>query len=92
MEIGTPDFGIIDVKPAEEIANALQAYVEIGSKITGVAIDSIDTALSRDMKVEDHTTVTELVAHGCKRFDALVWFSAKSHGQQRSFQSIVLTE
>jgi hypothetical protein len=73
--LGTPDFKIIDINP-QEIAKALQNYLDRGSKLTGVSLDDIKTAIPGDIANYRAVTLVQLLEAGMKIFDALVWLSA----------------
>jgi hypothetical protein len=73
--LGTPDFKIIDINP-QEIAKALQNYLDRGSKLTGVSLDDIKTAIPGDIANYRTVTLVQLLEAGMKIFDALVWLSA----------------
>lgn len=72
---GTPDFKIIDIIP-EDVAKALQLYLERGSKLTGVSLDDIKTSLAKKIDNQSTVTLAQLLGAGMKIFDALVWLTA----------------
>jgi hypothetical protein len=73
---GVPDFGLIHINP-EETAKAFQAYLETASKLTGVALDDINTSVAHVPNDVSKITLTELLGIGMKLFDAIVWLTAK---------------
>lgn len=73
--IASPNFGIIDINPAE-VADALQVYVERGSRLTGVALDDLDLTTCRTLTAAEQNTLAGLISGGVKLFDAIVWLSA----------------
>jgi hypothetical protein len=78
---GTPDFGLIHIDP-EEVAKALQTYLNTGSRLTGVSLDDINRAIINDPENKDNPTLVDLLKVGMKLFDAIVWLTAgkpKSH-------------
>jgi hypothetical protein len=74
--VGVPDFGLIHIDPTET-AKAFQAYLDTASKLTGVSLDDISTAVSRMPADVSKVTLTELLSVGMKLFDAIVWLTAK---------------
>lgn len=72
---GTPDFKVVDIDP-RVIANVLQAYLERGSKLTGVSLDDIKTALPKAIPNPTTVNLAQLLDAGMKLFDALVWLQA----------------
>jgi hypothetical protein len=72
---GNPNFKIVDIDPTA-IAKALQIYLERGSKLTGVSLDDIKTALPKVVTNPATATLVNLLEAGMKIFDALVWLSA----------------
>lgn len=75
VNTGVPDFKIVDIDP-QEIAKALQAYLERGSKLTGVSLDDIKTSLAKSIVDPKKATLLDLIQAGMKIFDALVWLTA----------------
>lgn len=73
--LGVPDFKIVDID-VQAVANALQGYLARGSKLTGVSLDDIKTALPGAVRDPSKATLVELLNAGMKIFDALVWLSA----------------
>jgi len=73
--VGTPDFKIIDINP-QEVAKALQVYLDRGSKLTGVSLDDISTSVISLPPDASKVTLTDLIALGMKLFDAIVWLTA----------------
>lgn len=73
--LGTPDFKIVDID-AHEVAKALQAYLERGSKLTGVSLDDISTSVTSVPSTVSKITLVELLGLGMKLFDAIVWLNA----------------
>lgn len=73
--LGVPDFKIVDID-VQAVANALQSYLARGSKLTGVSLDDITTALPGAVSNPAKATLVELLNAGMKIFDALVWLSA----------------
>lgn len=72
---GTPDFKIIDIDP-QEVAKALQSYLERGSKLTGVSIEDISTSVYEIPPNTSTANLVDLVTRGMKLFDAIVWLTA----------------
>jgi hypothetical protein len=73
--VGVPDFKITDID-VQEVAKALQAFLERGSKLTGVSIDDISTSVHEIPVNEKGATLTTLLNAGMKLFDAIVWITA----------------
>lgn len=73
--LGTPEFNTIDID-AQEVSKALQKYLERGSKLTGVSIDDVSTAVLELPADPKKATLAELVSKGMKLFDAIVWITA----------------
>jgi len=73
--IGTPNFNIVDID-AQEVAKALQLYLERGSKLTGVSVDDISTNVYQLPTDPRTATLTDLITRGMKLFDAIVWLTA----------------
>lgn len=73
--VGSPDFNVIDIN-AEEVAKALQVYLERGSKLTGVSLDDINTSVTKMPADSKKATLTDLLECGMKLFDAIIWLSA----------------
>lgn len=72
---GTPNFRVIDINP-QEVAKALQSYLERGSKLTGVSLDDISVGVDSMPADPSKITLVSLIEHGMKLFDAIVWLSA----------------
>lgn len=79
--LGTPDFNIIDIDP-QEVAKALQSYLERGSKLTGVSLDDISTSLCELPSNPEKATLSDLTTRGMKLFDAIVWLTAGRPGSR----------
>jgi len=73
--LGTPDFKTVDIIP-QDVARALQVYLERGSKLTGVSLDDIKTSLVKRIDDQKKVTLVELLGAGMKIFDAIVWLTA----------------
>lgn len=73
--VGNPDFNVIDINP-EEVAKALQLYLERGSKLTGVSLDDINTGVLSLPTDQSKETIASLLGRGMRLFDAIVWLSA----------------
>jgi len=73
--VGNPDFKVIDID-SNEVARALQSYLERGSRLTGVAIEDISTAVSSQPAAGNKATLVQLLEVGMKLFDAIVWLTA----------------
>jgi len=73
--LGAPDFGLIHIDP-EQTARAFQAYLDTASKLTGVSLDDINTNVSTMPANVAKVTLVDLLAHGMKLFDAIVWLTA----------------
>jgi hypothetical protein len=73
--LGNPQFGLIHIDP-EETAKAFQVYLETASKLTGVSLDDITVTVSQAPPASDKITLTWLLEHGMKLFDAVVWLTA----------------
>lgn len=73
--LGAPNFGLIHIDP-EHTAKAFQAYLDTASKLTGVSLDDINTNVSTMPASVSQVTLTDLLAHGMKLFDAIVWLTA----------------
>lgn len=73
--LGAPDFKTVDID-AQEVAKALQRYLERGSKLTGVSLDDISTSVSTMPDDAKKVTLVGLVEKGMKLFDAIVWLTA----------------
>lgn len=76
-KFGVPDFRVIDIDPAA-VAQCLQAYVDRGSRLTGVSLDDIQLGVTRVPQNIRTATLTDLLAVGMKLFDAIVWLTAGS--------------
>lgn len=72
---GIPDFKVIDIDP-NEVAKALQTYLERGSRLTGVAIEDISTAVISQPTGGNKANLVQLLEVGMKLFDAIVWLTA----------------
>jgi hypothetical protein len=77
---GVPDFGIIHIDTIE-VAKVFQAYVESGSKLTGVSIEDIDTSVISLPSDQSEVTLVELLKLGMKLFDAVVWLTSDRQGE-----------
>jgi hypothetical protein len=73
--LGDPDFGLIHIDP-EETAKAFQVYLETASKLTGVSLEDISVAVSEAPSAGQKVTLSWLLDHGMKLFDAVVWLTA----------------
>jgi len=73
--VGTPDFKVIDIDP-QEVAKALQVYLERGSRLTGVSIEDISVSVFELPADVTKCTLTDLIIKGMKLFDAIVWLTA----------------
>jgi hypothetical protein len=72
---GSPDFKIIDIDPIS-VANALQEYLQRGSRLTGVSLDDLNLAVLSLPPNMDKVNLVGLLELGMKLFDAIVWLSA----------------
>lgn len=72
---GVPTFQIIHIDP-KEVARAFQAYLETGSKLTGVDLDDINTGVAAMPQNVATVTLSELISQGMRLFDAVVWLTA----------------
>jgi hypothetical protein len=72
---GVPVFNIIHIDP-EPVARAFQAYLNTGSKLTGVDLNDISTSVTAMPNNAASVTLSELISLGMKLFDAIVWLSA----------------
>jgi len=72
---GVPNFKAIDIDPAQ-VAAAFQAYINRGSQLTGVSLDDIDCGLHTMVNNPATVTLSDLLGHGMKLFDAMVWLTA----------------
>jgi hypothetical protein len=72
---GVPNWKIIDID-AEEVAKCLQDYVSRGSKLTGVSLDDIDLRVIDGITDASKATLVDLLEHGMKLFDSLIWLTA----------------
>lgn len=82
--LGKPDFKIIHIDP-KEVAQAFQVYLESASKLTGVSLDDISTSVNEMPADVNKVTLAQLLEHGMKLFDAVVWLTAgrpKTHPLQ----------
>jgi len=73
--IGNADFKVIDIDPVT-VAAVLQTYLNRGSKLTGVSLDDIKTALPKAVNNHSTATLNDLLLAGMKLFDAIVWLTA----------------
>lgn len=73
--LGVPDFGLIHID-AEETAKAFQLYLETASKLTGVSLEDISLSVTELPADQQKVTVTWLLQHGMRLFDAIVWLTA----------------
>lgn len=73
--LGLPDFNLIHIDP-EQTARAFQAYLDTASKLTGVSLDDISLRIAKPIANVDATNLAELLRHGMKLFDAMVWLHA----------------
>lgn len=73
--VGSPEFGLIHIDPVET-AKAFQIYLETASKLTGVSLDDITVTVSSEPPSSDKITLTWLLQHGMKLFDAVIWLTA----------------
>jgi len=74
--LGVPDFKIIHID-AIETAKAFQAYLDTASKLTGVSLDDINRSVKKMPQDVSKVTLVELMEHGMKLFDAIVWLTAR---------------
>jgi len=88
---GVPDFKVVDIDP-EYVAQALSLYIERGSKRTGVSLDEISVSVDALPGAKDSVTLTWLIGHGMKLFDAIVWLSAGSPSTHPLVVDNTLTE
>jgi hypothetical protein len=72
---GVPTFQIIHIDP-EPVAKAFQAYLDTGSKLTGVDLNDISTAVASMPTNPATVTLSELISLGMRLFDAVVWLTA----------------
>lgn len=72
---GIPDFQLVHIDP-EEVAHAFQSYLDTGSKLTGVSLEDIKTAVSVVPADPQKATLTDLIGIGMPLFDAVVWLTA----------------
>jgi len=72
---GVPDFGLIRIDPLET-ALAFQAYLDTASNLTGVSLDDIDLTIMSMPPDVSKVTLVDLLKHGMKLFDAVVWLTA----------------
>jgi hypothetical protein len=72
---GVPNFNVIDIDP-QVVAQCLQDYVNRGSRLTGVSLDDISCRVTDGINDPKKATLVELLEHGMKLFDALVWLTA----------------
>jgi hypothetical protein len=70
-----PDFGIVDVSPVD-LARVLQIFLDRGSQLTGVPLDSISLSVFSLPPNPIAATLTDLLNSGMKFFDAVIWLSA----------------
>lgn len=88
---GIPDFKVIDIDP-QEVAKALQLYLQRGSKLTGVSIEDISTAVSILPPAGNKATLVDLLQVGMKLFDAIVWITANRPAERPLTVSPTLTK
>jgi len=72
---GVPTFKITHIDPAE-VAKAFQVYLDTGSKLTGVDLDDISSAVAQLPSNAATVTLSELISLGMRLFDAVVWLTA----------------
>jgi hypothetical protein len=72
---GIVNFGVHHIDPIE-VAKAFQTYLDTGSKLTGVSLDDISTAVSIVPNDPTRVTLVDLLKIGMKLFDAVVWLTA----------------
>jgi hypothetical protein len=72
---GVPTFKIVHIDPVE-VAKAFQAYLDTGSKLTGVDLDDISTSVASMPANSSTVTLSELISLGMRLFDAVVWLTA----------------
>lgn len=89
--LGRPDFRIIHIDP-EEVAKAFQIYLESASKLTGVSLDDISTAVNELPKDPQTVSLSELLTRGMKLFDAVVWLTAGRPTSHPLTQDVSLTK
>jgi len=75
IPVGPIDFKIVDIDP-KHVALSLQAYLERGSKLTGVSLDDISRRVCRLPTKDEPLTLSLLTSLGMKLFDAIVLLSA----------------
>lgn len=73
--LGTPDFGLIHIDPAET-ARAFQQYIDTASRLTGVSLDDINRTIIEPIPDGTVPTLVDLLTRGMKLFDAIVWLTA----------------
>lgn len=73
--LGTPDFKVVDID-AQEVAKALQVYLERGSRLTGVSVEDISVSVNSLPSDPQRVTLSDLLVRGMKLFDAIVWITA----------------
>jgi len=72
---GVPTFRITHID-TESVAKAFQQYLETGSKLTGVDLNDISTAVAQMPSNPGTVTLSELISLGMRLFDAVVWLTA----------------
>jgi len=88
---GSPQFNIVDIDPAY-VAKALTIYIERGSKRTGVSLDEITLTVDELPTGRTQVTLSWLIEHGMKLFDAIVWLSAGQPDTHPLIQDNTLTK
>jgi len=73
--LGNVNFNVQDIDPSE-VARGLQAYLDRGSKLTGVSLDDINRSVLSKPVDSTKVTLVDLLNLGMKLFDAIVWLSA----------------
>lgn len=75
IALGNIDFNVVDIQP-KIVAEAFQVFLERGSRITGVSLDSISTAVVKIPANGTKPNLADLLSVGMKLFDAVVWITA----------------
>jgi hypothetical protein len=73
--LGNVQFNTVDINP-EEVAKALQTFLDRGSKITGVDLDELDLSVHTAVQNPKTAKISDLVKAGIPIFDAITWISA----------------
>jgi len=73
--LGNVIFNTVDINP-DEVAKALQTFLDRGSKITGVDLDDLDLTTHKTLANPSTAKISDLVTHGIPIFDAITWISA----------------